>query len=169
MDAFIARMQKMATNHLGITPASPSAIILRQQKTCEEVTGYLASPTFQVRLSFMTWDMDVCQDVFATLKHHDRIAEITFDKVPSSVFEKISAFMQEPLPVVKRLKIEGNIDFTHPEKNVLVFPKNLPLDFRIAHYVASYSRHYPHFSYPPLILPALTFPICRFLDVPLRR
>jgi hypothetical protein len=80
-----------------------------------------------------SWDMDVRQDVITALKHHDRIAEITFDKVPSSVFEKISAFMQEPLPVVKRLKIEGNIDFTHPEKTVLVFPKNLPLDFRIAH------------------------------------
>jgi hypothetical protein len=65
--------------------------------------------------------MGVHQDVISALKHHDRIAGITFKNVPSSVFEKISAFMQEPLPALTRLDLNGKYGLEG--RNILVLPK----------------------------------------------
>lgn len=85
-------------------------------------------PTLPFKLNYGTrsWRTDVHpEDIIAALKHHDRIAEIDLDMVPPSVFEKISTFMQEPLPVLKRLHISWSDYFSDSDGPdlPLVFPE----------------------------------------------
>jgi hypothetical protein len=72
-------------------------------------------PRFPIMMSFSPTDMSDQESVIFALQHPDRIVEIDFSGISRSKLQKISAFMQAPLPTLTKLALSAKSSLILPE------------------------------------------------------
>jgi len=64
-------------------------------------------PPLPIVLSYQSDSVNGDQNIIVALEHQDRITKINFPKISRSVLERLSPFMQEPLPALTELDLSG--------------------------------------------------------------
>ena len=72
-------------------------------------------PPLPIVISFQPHYVNGDQNIIAALEHQDRITKIIFLEKSRSVLERLSAFMQEPLPALTELDLWGKSAHVLPE------------------------------------------------------
>jgi hypothetical protein len=99
-------------------------------------------------------DREMCwkrgaSDIIAALGHKDRIVEITFFDVPSRIWQKLLAAMQEPLPALTNLTLWSNFSWSPPYSRKMM-EEPLPASFLGGSAPLLRSLHLNRVPYPAL-------------------